>query len=251
MKAFTDLRFKTMALAGCWVLISGISASIPALAERSPATVVSDSGNGTGGQAHKGSSDCPVVSPVLTALVPTYRTSAGDVKKDSTLAEHPTFWVYAPYALTERVQGSLQLLEKDSAGRMAYQPVATVTGTTPGVVGVRLPLGKRLAETQQYKWRFVILCDPTDPTANPSTAAIVSRLPKNPTLEKQLQAAKAPVDRADVYARNKIWYEALTTLAEQRRAKPRDAKISAKWKELLRQGGLSVFDAKPPGQKAP
>jgi len=188
---------------------------------------------------------------VLTALVPTYRTSAGDVAQDNTLDERPTLWVYVPYALTERVQGSLQLLEKDSAGRMAYQTVATVTGTTPGIIGVRLPSSKRLEANQQYKWQFVILCDPKDSTANPFTEAIVSRLPRNPTLEKKLQAAKTPVAKAEIYAQNEIWYEALTTLAEQRRLNPRDAKISAKWKGLLRQGGLSVFDAKPPGQKAP
>ena len=240
---------KSVILVSFSLFVGSFSSLRPVLARQT--TPIVNNGDGGGAATHKGSSACPVVSPVLTALVPTYRTSAGDLAQDNTLDERPTFWVYAPYALTERVQGSLQLLEKDSAGRMAYQPVATVTGTTPGIVGVRLPLGKRLAENQQYKWRFVILCDPNDPTANPSTTAIVSRLPRNSTLEKKLQAAKTPVEKAEIYAQNEIWYEALTTLAEQRRLNPRDAKISAKWKGLLRQGGLSVFDAKPPGQKAP
>ena len=249
MNYFTGyLRWKAIALTS-FLLLGSVSLVSPTFADDGP--VISDAGNGGGGSGYKGSPACPNTFPVLTALVPTRKTSAGNVKKDSTLAEQPTFWLYVPYALTERVQGILQLLEKDSAGRMAYQTVATVTGTTPGVVGVRLPLGKRLAENQQYKWRFVILCDPNDPTANPSTTAIVSRLPRNSTLEKKLQAAKTPVEKAEIYAQNEIWYEALTTLAEQRRLNPRDAKISAKWKVLLRQGGLSVFDAKPPGHKAP
>lgn len=249
MNYFTDyLRWKAIALTS-FLLLGSVSLISPTLADDGP--VISDAGKGGGGSGYKGSPACPSTFPVLTALVPIRKTLAGNVKKDSTLAEQPTFWLYVPYALTEKVPGRLELREKDSAGRMAYQTVATVTGTTPGVIGVRLPSGKRLEENQQYQWRFVISCDPDDPTANPSTTAIVSRLPKNPTVEKQLQAAKQPVDKADVYARNGIWYEAVTTLAEQRRAKPGDAKISAKWRELLRQGGLSVFDAKPPGQQAP
>ena len=246
-------------ISGFLVLASAIVTIVPAITvanekqtSRDKGTVVINTGGGGSAGTHKGSPACPVVSPVLTALVPTYGTKVeNNMPQDDTLAERPTFWLYVPYALTEKVPGSLQLLEKDSAGKMEYQSGATVSGTAPGVIGVQLPTGKRLEENQQYKWRFVIICDPNDPTANPSTVAIVSRLPKNPKLEKQLQAIKQPAQRAALYAQNGIWYEALTTLAEQRRANPGDAKISAKWRELLRQGGLSVFDAKSPIQKAP
>ena len=247
----------SISISGFLVLASAIVTIVPAISRekqtsRDKGTIVINTGGGGSAGTHKGSPACPVVSPVLTALVPTYGTKVeNNTPQDDTLAERPTFWLYVPYALTEKVPGRFQLLEKDSAGRMEYQSVATVTGTAPGVIGVQLPPGKRLEENQQYKWRFVISCDPNDPTANPSTVAIAFRLPKNPKLEKQLQATKQPAQRAALYAQNGIWYEALTTLAEQRRANPGDAKISAKWRELLRQGGLSVFDAKSPIQKAP
>ena len=247
----------SISISGFLVLASAIVTIVPAISRekqtsRDKGTVVINTGGGGSAGTHKGSLACPTVSHVLTALVPTYGTKVeNNTPQDDTLAERPTFWLYVPYALTEKVPGRLQLLEKDSAGRLEYQSVATVSGTAPGVIGVQLPTGKRLEENQQYKWRFVIICDPNDPTANPSTVAIAFRLPKNPKLEKQLQATKQPAQRAALYAQNGIWYEALTTLAEQRRANPGDAKISAKWRELLSQGGLSVFDAKSPIQKAP
>jgi hypothetical protein len=269
MDTLTGLQLKSLAFAS-GILLCGVGSNLAAVARppatpvggpatsrgggvasaRDPGTVVNDPGTGQGAGPHKGSAACPVVTPVLTALVPTYKTSTGKLAKEAkTLEERPTVWIYVPYAL-DKVVGELQVQKPDEGGIMSYQTVATVTGTQPGIVGVRLPATDALKESQRLKWRFVVICDRNDPTANPSTYAVIERRAKNPVLAKQIQSA-TPAQLGALYGKEGLWYDVLMRLATLRQQKPTDASLVKDWQALLRQGGLSVFDSKDLSRKAP
>ena len=277
MQYFTSLRIKSLTLVGFLLLVSVFNSVLPVFARgpatpvggpnntrgatvpnpttkaRKPGTVVSDPGNGLGAGPSKGSEACPLVKPVLTALVPTYKTLANTLtKEEETLEERPTVWIYFPYELKpgEVKTGELQLSQPDEAGRMTFQTVATVTVTTAGMVGIRLPIGTQLKENERLRWRFVIICDPQKPSTNVSTQAVLVRRPKDSALTKRVQSA-TPAQLVDLYTKEGLWYDVLNRLAELRQPKPKDPSLVKHWKALLGKGGLSVFDSKELSRKTP
>jgi len=60
----------------------------------------------------------------------------------------------------------------------------------------------------------------------------VKRVALDPSLTKPMKAA-SPQQLSRLYADNLIWYDALTTLAQARRAKPNDKSLLADWNKLL------------------
>ncbi|HEY9600834.1 MAG TPA: DUF928 domain-containing protein [Allocoleopsis sp.] len=180
--------------------------------------------------------ECQSVKSVdtpLTALVPISKTSSGDeVVWGLTSAEYPTFWFYVPYSLTGKLSGELRLTEQDEKGNRIYKPIK-VTGTAPGIIGVRLPSTEAsLKIGKVYTYDFVVRCDLNDSSKNIYVTASVERRTPSPSLESQLRKATQR-ERAALYAKEGFWYESLTTLAELRRANPNDAGLTADWGALL------------------
>lgn len=201
---------------------------------------------------HKGPEACrlPDNQPDVTAMVPTYAAPEGNTTEDNTVSERPTFLVYVPFALTEEMPGELELQRPDEAGRMSYRRVARIVGTpAKAIVRIPLPTNQSLKENERVQWRFTVKCG-SDPSENPSTVAIVVYQPQDGAFAKKLPAPKKLED-LNPYIQAGAWYDALSLLAELRVQNPRDAKISAKWKELLKQGGLSIFDTAPIAQQSP
>jgi hypothetical protein len=178
--------------------------------------------------------NCPPVYPPLTALVPTYKTS-DQVQSvwGFTLAEHPTFWFYIPEQITPDNLPVFVLQDENSLE--IYKTTLQATGMQPGVVSFHLPetvapleIGKR------YHWIFAVEGVFVD--------GWVERIPPNPKLLSQLKTA-TPRERVALYAANRIWYEALTTLAVLRQEKPKDTTLFADWATLL--GAINLNDITP------
>ena len=72
----------------------------------------------------------------------------------------------------------------------------------------------------------------------------VQRISPSLTLTSQLKQA-TPQQQATLYAQNGIWFDALTTLAEQRLANPQDARLSEDWNNLLKAVGLEKLTTTP------
>lgn len=196
-------------------------------------------GTGNGGKRKGGS--CTEMTPPLTALIPTYKLSGGEnYLWGQTVDERPTFWVYVPYSLTANRPGELRLQETKANGDTVLITVATVTGTSPGVVGVSLPAGKTLKPNQAYLWQFVIRCDLNDASANQLVSTAVTRVQPSPALAKQLRNA-TPSQKAAIYAREGFWYDAVTAYASLRKANPRDAQTNSNWQTLLRSVKLDYL----------
>ncbi len=213
-----------------------------------PDTGAPDSTGQTAGRGPSG--ECQSVKSVdtpLTALVPISKTSGGDqVVWGLTSAEYPTLWFYVPYSLTDKLPGELRLTEQDEKGNPIYKAIK-VTGTAPGIIGVRLPSTQAALKIGKlYTYNFVVLCDPGDPSKNIFVTASVERRTPSSSLASQLRKATGRErELAALYAKEGFWYESLTTLAELRRDNPNDATLTADWGALLQTGGLNEIQQKP------
>lgn len=162
----------------------------------------------------------------LKALVP---ESVGGF----TTAERPTFWFYVPYQ--PPMTGEFVLRDRD--GNLVYKTMVTLPAK-PGAIALSLPTSVApLTLDKLYSWYFKIRCQPNKPNSEGSLFSYVEgwiqRTSLNPALSSQLQNA-TPQQKVTLYARNGIWYEALTIAAELYRNNPKDTN----WTELLEDVGL-------------
>jgi hypothetical protein len=179
----------------------------------------------------------------LTALAPIWGRS---------VSEYPTFWFYTPYSAA--VINNVRFVFQDSddpQARSLYpqsEDVILPKGTQPGVIGIRLPTtSSPLQVGKTYRWTLKVSCGEQSANAEPVYVKVrVIRTVLTPELQRQLQAQRHnPREQMLLYARNGIWYEALTTLAELRRARPHDPKLLADWQKLLQTIGLQDVSDKP------
>jgi hypothetical protein len=173
---------------------------------------------------------------LLTALIP---------KQDNvglTVSDRPTFWVYVPYEPKEVLFGEFSL--QDEADNEVYRTRFELSGA-PGVVSVSVPSTKAALETGKvYNWYFKISCPSQEAADEPDTAFVrgwVERVSR-PDLESQLKATTTPVERIAIYAKEGIWYEALTSLAQSRLTNSQDRELATAWADILQSAGLEKLD---------
>jgi hypothetical protein len=183
-------------------------------------TPIADEGTGTRG-------NCMEKSPPLTRLVGSSNNLA------LTVNDHPTFWVYVPYTPEEAPAGEFSLQDgKNDVYRTRFQLPAT-----PGIVKISLPpTTKALEIGKTYRWYFDLDCPRKDSSNQQVTSAslpgLVQRVSR-PELESQLKAAPTPLERIAVYAKNGIWFETVTELAQLRLNQQQNPTFKNVWVELL------------------
>ena len=174
----------------------------------------------------------------LTALVPVYMARNAEMVLGLTTSSHPTFWFYVPFS--KKLPGEF-VLQNDTDDTIYQRPIS-LSGT-PGVVSVSLPsTAPALQVGKKYHWYFNIFCQPEQPPA--FVEGWVKRSPLNPALKSKLSNQSIP-KRANLYAANGIWYDALTTVAKLRIANPKDLAPTAQWVALLHAVGLDAIKSKP------
>jgi len=199
---------------------------------------LSDRGTPKGKREGAGSRDECLAAKPLTALIPT--TSSG-----VTVAEYPTFWFYVPYQPRSQYQQEVEFVLVDENENVVYQTTFGLTNT-PGIVSISLPKTVRSLESgKQYRWGFFYICDPQDRKQDVAVDGVVERVPLPQSLSGQIEAATTERERILLYAANSKWYDALTALAELRRAKPQDEAIKADWADLLKSVGLEPIASEP------
>lgn len=178
---------------------------------------------------------CPPVDKPLTALI------ASQINR--TISAHPTFWFYVPYS--SELPREVEFFLLDEEEKELYKTVVHIANT-PGIISFRLPESAPPLEMgKQYLWQFSYRCNPRIRAEDDYVAGMVKRVATNGELMSQLEAAKTPLERVELYAKNGLWYETLTTLAELRRDNPRDEEIAAEWRELMRSIGLEHLADEP------
>lgn len=219
-------------------------------------SLVSNAGQTSGrrrGGASRGS--CPNVNPErpLTAIVPA--TLMGETKPGVdpllttwqsvgglTTAANPNFVFYIPKEISDLPK---EFVLQDESGRNIYHSYfATKASMQSGFTQIRIPLAFSLATNKIYRWFFLVHCDAD---ARSEVDGWIQRVPLNPVLNSQLQKGSR-LEQAQVFAANGIWYDALSSLVEMRRANPQDRHLFFNWVELLDSVGLKAIATQPISQ---
>lgn len=229
----------------CYLLPLPISAQTP----HSPTTTSSLSfvdltgrgrpGNRNGqGAASRGlSCNKDIPASQLVALIP--QSNLG-----LTVDDYPTFWFYNPYTANKFHSLVFQLypLQGDSP---VYQKQVLASQTSPGIIRLTLPkTASSLVVDHDYQWTLRVYCE--NPAEEQATQVYVQgmirRIPVNPELEEALKAAKNPQEQAAIYAKQGIWYNALTILGNLRLTA---SEVSEDWITLLEDVDLKAIASKP------
>jgi hypothetical protein len=208
-------------------------------------------GNAPGGRRTGGGrrDSCPDVNPKLTALVPiTEEADSITNVWGLTSAERPTFWFYLPY--TKSSKYPTEFILQDSDGETKHQIDITLP-EKPGIISVSIPKSVTpLAIGKQYRWFLKVYCNEQKKSLPIYVEGVINRVKMDAIATQQLSTA-TPQQQVAIYAKNGIWYQALTTLLELRQKNPQDATLKATWNNLLTEIGLidiadkSVVSVKP------
>ncbi|MGL5063902.1 MAG: DUF928 domain-containing protein [Microcoleus sp.] len=185
------------------------------------------------GGTHAGAPPCGKNRPMIALMPPT--------NLGLTVSESPAFFAYV--SLTSfPVQFDLQTED----GIEVY--TTTFKVDKPGIVEVRIPPSrdnkKYLEVGKRYQWSFAMICEPEDRSSDGFIQGFVERIEPSQTLNSELANAD-PMARAIAYAKNGIWYDTVSTLADMRRQAPDDANLIAEWKHLLQSQNLDEIAAQP------
>ena len=162
----------------------------------------------------------------IAAIAPTTHTG-------NTIGARPTLYTY--FNSTESIEINLREI-----GTRSPLWTQTIPASTPGFTAIAYPsTAPELVVGKQYQWSVEVICDSTKRYLNKGyTSAKIQRVDEPAAFQESLAKAKNPIDRAQVYATQSLWYEALETLASASLAAPTDSMLRTQLIELLKQGGL-------------
>jgi Domain of Unknown Function (DUF928) len=173
---------------------------------------------------------CEVGKFPLRALAPIDK----DVEGNSSIwgltsVEQPILWFYVPYKLTNEQPVEISL--EDSQGKpLLGKQVIPAIGEKVGVIGLRLP--KLPKVKTNYLWTFTVRCDKEDPSKNESVQGWIQQTSLDSSVTEQLKKLSS-IEQSEIYRKNKVMFDALTSLAQLRMNKPTDAAGIEAWKSLL------------------
>lgn len=191
---------------------------------------------GVPGRREGGGTRGPECPTSTTALIP--KSTMG-----RTVLAQPTFFYYLPTAIDKTVEFELT----DEKEKTVYKTSFRMITKAPGIVSVNLPAGNvaSLESGKNYHWYFTIKCNPDDNEADIVVSGWINRVSMTPALTSQLDGAKSERDRLNIYAKESLWYEYLSTLASLRRSQPTDSALTVKWIELLSAVELEKIAEQP------
>lgn len=178
---------------------------------------------------------CPMTTKKLTALV-------ANKGSDFTLSASPTLWVYVPYPPNS--VSSIELSIHDSTQRKKSYTKLFKVSQTPGFTAIQVPSSGPNAfpfqTNQNYRWYIKLNCKSTQNT-QPDTqkapdaevSGWIQQKATTPALKQQLAAAG--IQRYKVYQQNKIWYDAIDSLAKEHFKDPKNQSLKKAWMDLLKE----------------
>lgn len=174
-----------------------------------------------------GTRGCDRSQVALQLLVPSDHTA-------QTSSGHPTFFWYISELPKEPVE--FALVESGVA-----QPifVKQLQLNKAGIVQLEMPKNlPELVPNREYRWSVSLICNAMGRSNDSFAQGWIKRVPVTPLLEQQLAAAKSDRDRASVYAKTGLWYDALGAIATAQASNSTDLSIREDFLSLLAQAGL-------------
>src|SRR5512136_1042617 len=153
--------------------------------------------------------NCPNIQNKLIPLVPS--TNMG-----LTVAEYPTLYWYVPETSgTETPAPEMEFVLQDEDGKEVYNSGKLPAMTGAGIASYTLPAkaSKPLEVGKNYQWFFSIICNPDDRSGDVRVQGWVKRVEKSQTLAQELEAASEK-ERPFIYARESLWFDTLSSLAQ-------------------------------------
>ncbi len=127
----------------------------------------------------------------------------------------------------------------DQNGQEIYK-VRFPTKMSDSIIRISLPtqIGMTPLEVgKNYQWKFNLYEDSSHEYLNTRVEGGIARVELESQLAWMLQNATSR-EKANLYAENEIWYDALTTLADLYEENPNDPVVAADWEQLLTAVGL-------------
>ncbi len=109
---------------------------------------------------------------------------------------------------------------------------------------------KGLARDTEYQVSVVLICNPKQRSDDIVTSATIKRVAASDKLISRLLTRPTPAERAIVYAKQGIWYDALAAISDQIAADPANKELHKLRANLLQQVGLpeaAAYDSKLAG----
>lgn len=163
----------------------------------------------------------------VTPLMPT-RTNVG-----LTATTNPVLYWYLP----ENTAESGEFEVKDDLGNEIYLATFKLPSTA-GIFKLEIPESAGLKTDRDYLWTLSLVCDSNDRLRDYSVEGIIQPTEIDLSLKLQL-AGKTPLEKAQLFAQQRIWHDALHIVAQLSTENP------AEWEELLKSINLEKITNKP------
>ena len=176
-----------------------------------------------------GSRGCPQSIPVsLNLLVPNDHVG-------QTVSGRPTFFWYVSEPTSVPVE--FALVESGVTQPLFVQQMEPQKA---GIVKLAIPENvAELVPGRKYRWSVTLICNEERPSSDIFIQSWVKRVPATAELAQQLATVVSDRDRATIYARAGLWYDALAAISTAQTANPQDPAIHGNFISLLEQGGLN------------
>lgn len=203
-----------------------------------PSGINTPNGREGGGSRGPCIKDAPNYAPIALVPVNTFGT---------TLAPRPTFLVYVP-PLQEGITPSpqMQFTLRTSQNQEIYTTTFPSTSRR-GIVSFSLPTAANsptLEMGKTYKWSFALVCNPDDPSGNKLASGLIQRVAPSPRLTSELARSPSPRDKAAIYAKHGIWYDAVSAIAGLRHTSDNEG-LKNDWLALLSSVELQKIANEP------
>lgn len=106
-----------------------------------------------------------------------------------------------------------------------------------GFLRTTLPENVELLPGRKYLWSITLVCNSTRPSQNLVAQGQIQRVPVPSDLARQLATATSDRQRAQIYAKQGFWYDALAAIAAAQDANPQDPSIQEEKLALLERMG--------------
>lgn len=190
-------------------------------------------GNRTVSASMSGSCDLKLI-----ALAPQFSSTTPSQSSEQsvwgqTTTPYPTFWFFIPATSpSTQLEFSLQNREED-----IYR-VSVPTPQQPGVIGVQIPASQQpLQLARNYRW--------TLKAKVPCGTSALNRVYVDGWVTRVNVSGASQKQNSDSYAQKGIWYDAVTSLAQQQLQKPTNLQLKQDWTDLLESGNLVEIAKQP------
>ena len=167
----------------------------------------------------------------LTAVVP-------DSNYGLTVANRPSFWVYFPKTSAQKAILSI----KEEGIKSHWQQPVNLTGEG-GITRIKLSKNAPALEIgKNYQWAVILVCGNRPNPNDPVVAAWIKRIDRS-TITQYISPLSTELEKAAIYARRGIWYNALDILLQAK--KPSLNNWQDLWVQYLQSGGLEELADEP------